>query len=206
MKPIVILTLFVYLSLIYSCKTERKQEQDHTETTETPKALQENKSSEYSLKKRRADTDLVESLYNELVDKTPELHELESQIGRFDNQKEDSLQAFEEFASKNDEYYKSANTYTERIRDSLLKNRIRSILSGSEAQYANKISPTTTLIQQIELKELQLQDMHILLKLVRSLDIMEKYQKDKLPSSSPVRSLLREFEKIISKTDSLSKK
>ena len=46
------------------------------------KALQE-KSSSYSLSKRSYDDDLVESLYKELADNTPELKDLENKIKNF---------------------------------------------------------------------------------------------------------------------------
>ena len=59
---------FILLFLIFLSCSDSRQKSDNQK--ETPKALKDNGSVEvYS---KRSNTDLVESLYNELIDNTPE--------------------------------------------------------------------------------------------------------------------------------------
>lgn len=197
-------TLLVIIVVgVYSCDNSRKKENPEQEI---PKALQE-QSSEYSLSKRSYDDNLVESLYKELVNNTPELKDLENQIKDLNGRKPDSLEAFEKFDNKNKSYYNSAKShYDEAVKDSALKEKIKSLVVNSQTNYNNKTLKLTSLIAQLESKEISLNDLHILLKITRTLPLIEKYQKDNLPSGKPIESVIKDLEKIILGTDSLSKK
>jgi hypothetical protein len=201
MKRTIIISVAFYMLLAGSCKNKRTPENNNPET---PVALQEESSS--ILSKKRGSGDLVESLYAELVEKTPELKDLESQIGEFDNRSPDSLEAFERYDGKNSLYYNSAKYHYELIQDSVLKERIRSVIANSQASYASRISNDTLLISQFKNKKIHLNDLHIILKLSRTLPLIEKFQTDNRPSPEPVKSVLRVLEELIRKTDSLSKK
>jgi hypothetical protein len=186
----------------YSCDNSRKKEKREQEI---PKALQE-QSSNYSLSKRSYDDDLVESLYNELANNTPELKDLENEIKDLKYRNPDSLETFEKFDNKNNSYYNSAKSHYEAVKDSVLKEKVKFLVAGSQTNYTNKISRLTSLVAQLKNKEISLNDLHILLKIVKTLPLIEKYQTDNLPSGKPIESVIKDLEKIILKTDSLSEK
>jgi hypothetical protein len=186
----------------YSCDNSRNKEKPEQEI---PKALQE-QSSNYSLSKRSYDDDLVESLYKELANNTPELKDLENEIKDWNGRNPDSLETFEKFDNKNNSYYNSAKSQYEAVKDSVLKVKVKSLVASSQTNYNNKVSGLSSLVAQLKSKEISLNDLHILLKIVKTLPLIEKYQKDNLPSGKPIESVIKDLEKIIFKTDSLSKK
>lgn len=94
--------------LFFSCKQTGNNFQA---SPGTPESLQDESKSEISLTKGRANEDLVESLYAELLEKTPELNELEKTIENLQEQKQDSLYTFEKFDKKNKSYYNSTKGY-----------------------------------------------------------------------------------------------
>lgn len=197
------LSAFIALSVITSCnsgsKTTVQQQQ------ETPKALQEN-SKDYSLiTKSRSYDNLVEELYNELAAKTPSLDSLEQSIDRVTESKKDSAEAFNFFNQKNNSFYNEAAAYTGRITDSSVKLRIKQLLDNSTANYKNKITVHNNLLETIAKKDIALADLHVVLKLIKTMAVMEKYQSENLPSVKPLQAVAGHYDKVITHTESLSK-
>ena len=103
MRPSILLSILIFL-MLFSCDSSRTQE---TPQNETPKAL-EDKTSSSEIVSKRGYNDLIESLYEELVEKTPDLKELETQIDKLAGSKSDSLEQFSKYNGKNQSYYQSA--------------------------------------------------------------------------------------------------
>ncbi len=197
-----ILLIPIISFLFFSCKQPRK----NTELTpDTPKALQEKSSSEAIFSKRSYPDDLVESLYSELTDKTPELKDLEEMISKLEDQKSDSVESFKKFDQKNTSYYNSANQHLQQIKDSLIRKKIKSIIDSSLSAYNSKTRRYKNLISTLYLKEINLEDLHIVLKLVKTLQLIEKYQKENIPSTKSIEKVIEGFDKAIQKTDTLTK-
>jgi hypothetical protein len=204
MRPLLLLSIL--FCVLLSCNNRPPAQQP---APDTPEALQEKKSGgiDLSLSKSRYDReDLVESLYDELVDKTPELKDIEERIDYLSDAKTDSVKDFNFFDQKNNSYYGSANAHADRITDSLLRDRIRSIITVSQAKYKAQIKRHTDLVEFMDSKSVKLGDLHIVLKLVKTLTMIEKHQKDNIPSAKPIEQVIREYDKTIQKVDSLSKK
>lgn len=197
-----ILLIPIISFLFFSCKQPGK----NTELTpDTPKALQEKSSSEAIFSKRSYPDDLVESLYSELTDKTPELKDLEEMISKLEDQKSDSVESFKKFDQKNTSYYNSANQHLQQIKDSLIRKKIKSIIDSSLSAYNSKTRRYKNLISTLYLKEINLEDLHIVLKLVKTLQLIEKYQKENIPSTKSIEKVIEGFDKAIQKTDTLTK-
>jgi len=196
-------TAVLWISLLFiACNSPRP----HPEAApETPAALQENKSYEIGISKRGGH-DLVEELYDELLKKDPELQRLEDMIAVLDEQKTDSLAAFRDYDNKVQSYYRSAGMHLGNINDSALRMEIKSLISNSESAYQNKISRHSRLIELIHAKDSSLADLHIVLKLVRTMSVMEKFQSDHLPSTTPAETVNRNFDNAIQKAKKLSGK
>ena len=200
MKASLIISFFLIL-VFYSCENMSTQDK---QKSETPKAL-EDKSSSYEIISKRGYDNLVESLYKELTDKTPELKDLESQIKKLADGKSDSAALFNKFNAKNESYYNSAIKYTGLIKDTLLKEKISLLIQNSMSSYNSSTLKYKELVKSIDNKYSSLNDLHLILKITRTLPLMEKYQKD-LPSTKSLEGYEKQLDRTIRYTDSLSKK
>jgi hypothetical protein len=197
--------LFFISVIFFSCNSapspEKKQE-------ETPKALQtDNSNSETSfLSKKRGYSDLVDELYKELLEKNASLNSLEHGIEKIKDDSKDSAEMFNAFDARNSSYYDAAMRHLESIKDSILKERIKLIVTNSLSMYKAKTTAHNNLLALIDVKDIKLDDLHILLKLTQTLGMIERYQTASLPSTKPLENIGKAYDKIIATTDSLDKK
>ena len=171
--------------------------------TETPKAL-EDESASYEIRSKRGSDDLVENLYGDLVDKTPELKALEYKIDNLYSSKDDSTKSFNRFDLKSLSYYSSAENHVEQIKDSLLKNKMKALIANSLSEYHSAISSHTAILKSIDTKYLALGDLHTMIKIIRTLPLIEKYQQDNLPTIKSLEGLSRHLDRTIKYADSIS--
>jgi len=183
--------------ILSSCTRRQTNHQNN----ETPKSLDDKKS--YSLISKRGQTDMVESLYDELVSEKAELKQLENEIDDLHDQAPDSLSVFENFNSKNNKYYSSAKQHVDQIKDSVLKEKMKMIIRNSQTNYDNRIAALSGLVNQLNDREITLNDYHLILKLNKTLTMIEGFQKNNLPSIKPIGSVISKYNKLIQKTDSL---
>lgn len=202
------LSFFIISIVLFSCNNNRPAAFPENRPEETPKALQEDKSRSGGslLSKRSYKDDLVEDLYSELLEKNSAFSELEHGIGKLKEAKKDSAESFNAFNLKNNSYYNSAGTHIGAIADSVLKQRIRLLVDNSLSKYKSAIAGHNNLIAAVNSKNITLNDLHIILKLTQTLGMIEKYQASDLPSTKPLENTSKAFDKVITRTDSLSKK
>lgn len=186
------------LIAILSCNRHKQQPQQNV-----PKALEEKKSA-YSLISKRGSDDLVESLYSELADETPLLKKLEEDIDAINRSKEDSLEQFQKFDSKNNSYYNSAQNHTGLIQDSLLRERIRNLVQSSLSNYNSLTAPHNNILKSISSKETSISDLHVALKIIKTLPVIGKYQKDNLPNTKSLEGYSQQQTKTINELQKLS--
>jgi hypothetical protein len=200
------LLLFICGSLlIVSCNRTPNVPQPVSPTT--PKALQENSSSEISLlRKGSYRDDLLTSIYEELLTKDSILKQLEENIAQLNNEKPDSLKTFSFFKNKNEDYYTDAREYLLRIKDSSLRLKIKNQIDNSFTNYNKRIAGHHNLVSLLQSKDSTLTDLHTVLKIVKTLHVMDTYQKDDMPSSRSIEKMILKFEKTIKQADTLIKK
>ena len=179
---------FIILLLI-SCSQKNPQTQQQNNV---PKALEENKV-DFSVVSKRYDNDIVQSLYAEFLKEDKDLSKFEDGIEKNNSDKPDSLEYFHSFVDKNTSYYSSADRYLSSIKDSVLKNRIKQILTESNNRFESGLAQHNNLIQQIEIKENQLSDLHFAVKIIKTLPVMERYQRENRPSLNPIQTINNEF-------------
>ena len=172
MRTQIIISTLIILTFA-SCKNSSAP---NNQKQETPKALQD-KSTSYEISYSRGTEDLVHSLYNELLEKTPELKQLENEIDNIVQNKIDSTKLFGSFNGKNQAYYQSANGHVEKIKDSVLKNKMKLVLENGLAKYNSSILAHTNLLKTIDTQQLSISDLHTVLKITRTMQLIEKYQK-----------------------------
>jgi hypothetical protein len=173
----------------------------NNENTETPKALEEGEA-KIDLFRKRIPSDLVDQLYNEEVDKSPELKKIEEQIKYVRQAKKDSLNLFEDFKENNNSYYESALSKSNSITDSLLKKRIAEMIGISKHNYSDKISELEREVSVLGGKSASLNDYHIALKIKTTLPLIEKFQNSRLPPAKPIKNLINDYDKVITRVDS----
>ncbi len=197
----ILLSTFIVLTLA-SCDNTRTQDKPKQET---PKALQE-KNSSYEIISKRSSDDLVESLYNELLEKDKDLKKLENEIKILNESKGDSTELFDNFYNKNESYYSSANRHIDQLGDSLLKEKMRTIIKNSRTNYNSSISRHKQLLKVIETQGLTLNDLHTVLKITKTIPLIDKYQKDNLPSTKSLEGYIHKQSEVIKFADTLTKK
>jgi hypothetical protein len=201
MKSQLLPAIFVIAGFM-ACDDSHPAEQ---KSPEVPKALKENNDG-YEITSKRGKPDLVESLYDELVEKSPELNALEINLRNLHSSRFDSTMDYDKFNEKNLSFYGSAENHLEQISDSTLKEKIKKILALSIEKYHSDTAEHENILKSIESKNLTLNDLHILLKIVRTLPIMEKYQKENLPQTAPLEGFEKRLDETIKSVDSLVKK
>jgi hypothetical protein len=194
-------TIFV-LTLLISCGGEQT-ESDKKPKQETPKALQDNK---LEIKSYSRTGDLGEELYQELVDKTPELKKLEDDLEAISPKPSDLNEKFQRYDSKSSRYYSSANYKASGITDSLLRIRIIGLITASNKKYSNKTAELNSLLKQISKTGAKLNDHHSVLKIVLTLPLIEKYQDDNNLNRKEFKDLINKQENLIFRADSLTPK
>jgi hypothetical protein len=147
--------------------------------------------------------DIVESLYGELVTKTPELKNLEMEISVLKQSRDDSTRSFDSYNQRNQSYFNAALLDIRHINDSLLRERIKRLISGNREAYDSTILKHTLLLNVIKEKTATLNDLHIALKITRTLPLIEKFQKDNKPSTGPLKGFTNNLDKAIKTADTL---
>jgi hypothetical protein len=196
------ITPVIILLTIASCHSPQIQEKQQQEL---PKAL-EDKSVSSDIVSKRGSGDLVESLYQELEDNSPELKDLEVKLENLSKTEPDSVKSFEKYNGKNKSYYASAENHGTQIGDSVLRERVKKLITGSLMTYRAAISRHNDLLQSISEENLTLADLHIVLKITRTLALIENYQRNNLPSTKPMEDFSRQLQQTITYMDTLTKK
>ncbi len=188
------------LTLLYSC--ENRQKENKTETRiETPKALQEDK---LEIKSYSRSGDLIDELYQELVDKNPELKKLEEDIEAIRLKSNEPIEKFNAYGARSNSYYSSANYKATAMSDSLLKNKIIAFISKSENNYIEKTTEINSLLKQVSENSSAINNHHTVLKIVLTLPLIEQYQKENLPNTKEFKDIIKEQDKLIKHTDILT--
>ncbi len=197
-----ILFLVIALVLIISCNNSPNN--NETPKQETPKALQDDKINIKSYV--RASEDLMEDLYAELVDKDPALKQLEEDISAVDSKSRNLNEIFQKYNGKSTSYYSTVNYKTAAIKDSLLKNKMLTIIAKSSAKYAKKSADIEAILKQISKNEGTLNEHYIALKVMLTLPLIEQFQNNNKPSLNDFKEQINQQKKLIFTADSLMSK
>lgn len=201
-KPIILISLVFILAHLLSCGNKQK-ESDATKKHETPAALQDDK---IEFKSYSRSGDLIEELYQELVNKSQELKKLEDELETYRTKPNNLTGTFHNYEGKSVNYYNSANYKATAIKDTLLRKKILTLITKSNNQYTTKTAELNSLLKQISENEGTLNDHHTVLKISLTLPIIEKYQDDNKPAKNEFENLIKHQERLIQDIDSLTPK
>jgi hypothetical protein len=193
---------FLSTILVFTLFACNNNKSDGKPKDEIPKALGD-KSSLSEVVPRYAQKDMVESLFNELVSKDANLQKLEAMIDELNSSKDDSTESFNKFDQKNKDYVNSSNRHLLTIKDSVLKNKIKDLVSNQLTKYSSQIVRHDELLKIIESKQTTISDLHTALMLVKTLPLIEKYQRENLPEKEPLEGYIKRQQEAIQKADTL---
>jgi len=131
---------------------------------------------------------------------------LETQIENLAESKSDSAASFNHYNNKNNSYYQAAGNHLAQVKDTVLKQKIKQLIESSASRYNRSVTKHNGLLQSIDMKYATLTDLHIILKITRTLPLIEKYQEDAFPSTASLERYWRQLDKAVKYADTLSKK
>ncbi len=196
---ILLATLLVVLFV--SCNDHRPSENPKQET---PAALKDNNDSYDIISKRKYD-DIIDGLYAELLEKDSSLKRIEDKIKDLNKYKIDSAESYDNYSGKNAAYFSAADKHIAAIADTVLRENMRHLVANELTQYNTLRAKHQELLKIIERNQLSITDLHTVLKIVRTLPLIEKYQREALPATKPLEGILQHQEQVIKMADSASK-
>ena len=146
---------------------------------------------------------VLDLLYLELKEQRPELIALEKQIEEVDQAKEKTLGDYKKYNSKNEQYYLTANQHLSNIKDSLLRNSVELLLNKSQYAYDQENAAMSLAVAQLENRSANLHDHQEALKIILTMNLMEKYQKKQLPDDTEYQKIIDRYNQSIHAADSL---
>ncbi|MBG9376427.1 hypothetical protein I5907_09295 [Panacibacter sp. DH6] len=196
-----IIILFLSAFVLFACS--ESEEYKPKKSKGIPAAFQERSVDVSGLKKK--DTDLIEVLYKEILDKDPGLQQLEKEITQLNDHKDDSLKNFASYDKNNIDYYSIYEQHLSNIKDSVLKKSMKILLDSSTLRYKKKIAAQRAVYDSANTRYNMLADLHWLLKLSKTLEVMERYQDNNIPDTLTLNNSINQLNNTIDRTDSLVK-
>jgi hypothetical protein len=83
---------------------------------------------------------------------------------------------------------------------------MKKLITLSFTKYDASISRHNNILNSIETKNLTLNDLHTVLKISRTLPIIEKYQRDNLPTTKSLEGFSKQLDEAIKYADTLTRK
>ncbi|WP_143159908.1 hypothetical protein [Chitinophaga jiangningensis] len=197
--------IFLSTILIFTLASCQNSQRNNQPQSPTPQAL-EDKSSFAIVSKSRYSENLMESLYAEIVSNDIALKRLEKSIADLNSSKQDSIDSFYKFDNKMQGYRNVVQLTVTQIQDTILRNRMKLLVDTHVAKYDSLIAKHKHLLNDINKNDSTLDDLHLALKIVTTLPVIEKYQRDNLPQTTPLEGFLNQQHKTIQLADSLVNK
>lgn len=186
---------FVFLVIHMSC-TDKNTETEEIEFLEASELVSQNEYTDLLSFKSNRNKDIVDHLFNEAMKKDDKLLEINNEIALMPKVKKDSLSFLKEYIDYNFLYFSSFDEYANKIIDQDTKKLAEEILKKSKENYNN------TLIKNQELRsitnelEKELNDRSILLKLIVTHNLINKYQTNS-PRPETIKELNEKYQILI---------
>ncbi|MBL7963786.1 MAG: hypothetical protein JNM31_08065 [Flavobacteriales bacterium] len=165
--------LLLVVLLMVACSPPEKEQEQLPTALQDPDVVQDIKG---SLTSRGYSSDLVDALFIDVLKQDTSLQALLDAMDRQVTAHGDSTERLMRFEARNRSYYDAALAHTAQLSDSLEREQQRSILRQSEARYSEAMAATRDLVQLYDSLQRRTNELVELIKLKRTLVMMEKYQ------------------------------
>lgn len=132
---------------------------------------------------------LIEQLWIEVRKNKLEARDIEIDAKELDKLLIDSLESWNHFLQKNNEYYSLVPTYLGKIKDSSTKLYWQQYFDSVKVDFNNRVDSLTKLSNQIQTQKVELNDMIVQMKLKYTHDMLKEYQRIQLPDSMPLQRI-----------------
>ena len=191
-------SLLLYLT---SCGGEPQKLQTSANTDDSEVLSKEfDVDPDYNSMSNRFNSDLVQELFDEEVNKTPELQNLVEQVRDLEQMKKDSLEDYNGFVQNNSKYITAANDYIDQISDTVLKKDMKKAFADFESSYEKMVVPSRTAMNTINNKTIELNNHLVVLKLLVTKSVMQKYRMKHLPDVHQMSKIQTKYDLLIDKT------
>ena len=179
------------LSLLVACSTPPAEEPAVPTALQDPGAVQEIKG---SLSGRGYGKDLVDALFADVLESDTALQSVMDALEDRYSAHGDSLETYHQYEQHNRNYYEAAQSHTAQLSDSVEREQQRAILRQSEERYAAAMAATRALDQRYDSIRVRTTELVVLIKLQRTLELMERYQQTERPDDATLKAELQRIQ------------
>lgn len=150
--------------------------------------------------------DLVEEVYEQAVKQSNNLESIEEGIGKFLKKKDEALEKYNSYVSYNNRYYQDARTNAGHISDAGTRQRAMDRINQGETRYRAGLNEWQNTINNLNAREKELNDLHILLKILVTGPLMEKYQASEFPDMGKATEAGKDLQTVTDRIREITKK
>lgn len=197
---------WILILVMCSCAHNKDKKEEPAIQNQTPEVLdQADAASKLASISKRYSNDIIQELFDEAINKDPELKSLVENIDKTGKSTIDSLQQYNTYIQNNNSYWSAANDYISQISDSTTKKLMKDAFRNLKANHDNLISQHKVLNENITKSEVTLNDHLILMKLLVTEPMMLNYQRNELPDIKKMKGVLNMYDTLINRTESYTK-
>lgn len=179
--------LIPFVFFLVACSAPKEKEDELPTALQDPDVVQEIKG---SLSGRGYGKDMVDALFADVLKQDTALQALLNALDKQMVAHGDSLERIRRYEAQNGSYYEAALAHTEQLSDSVERDQQRGILQQSEARYSASMAASRDLMQRYDLAQRRTTELVELIKLKRTLALMEKYQLQERPADAVLKAEL----------------
>jgi CHAT domain-containing protein len=184
--------------LTFSCSIKDDNTQNVNNADETPDILEGGESDiNFSSLNKRYNTDIIQNLFAEAMDKDEHLKALSNRIVGIRNMKVDSLADYQKYKGNNQQYWSAVDNYLQQISDSTLSQELRGFMDNLEDKYTARIVGHESETSKIITNESTLRNQEIVMKLLVTVPMMSNYQRNELPDINVLKSVNMGYDSLI---------
>lgn len=159
-----------------------------------------------SFSSRKYGDDLVEEIYQEILNKDRDLTKLDNKIKDLNKRTDAVIGEYNSVLSKSSEFYKIALSKTKTFKDSLLAQKIDSLIATSSNLYAGKTFSINTAIDNARSNQDKINELYTAYKIKRTLIEIEKFQNTNTFDLTNINNSVSEQLKLIEEIEKVSSK
>ncbi len=185
------LPALLLVALLAACSTPPAEPPAVPAALQKPGAAQEIKG---SLSGRGYGKDLVDALFADVLESDTALRSAMDALEDRYSAHGDSVETYHEYEQNNRNYYDAAQAHTAQLSDSVEREQQRAILRQSGERYAAAMAAIRALDQRYDSIRARTTELVVLIKLQRTLELMERYQQTERPGDATLKAELERIQ------------